>query len=76
MSSPQVIVHRCGDGDRWDLLAWKYYGDASLFAAIIMANPTIPIAPVLKAGQTLMIPIIRRQSVVSSDLPPWKRIAS
>jgi len=28
VSNPQFITHISANGDRWDLLAWNYYGDA------------------------------------------------
>jgi phage tail protein X len=71
--SPQAFTHICSDGDRWDLLAWNYYGDATLLGLIVMANPAIPIEPVLSAGMTVMVPVLQIASVLTSDLPPWKR---
>ena len=29
MSAPQFIQHLTYAGERWDLLAWQYYGDPS-----------------------------------------------
>ena len=52
--SSQFLTHISADGDRWDLLAWNYYGDATLFGPIVMANPAIPIEPVLAAGLTVV----------------------
>lgn len=37
-----------------------------------MANPGVPIEPVFEAGIALAIPIIQQQSVLATDLPPWK----
>jgi hypothetical protein len=37
-----------------------------------MANPGVPIEAVFEAGIALAIPIIQQQSVLVSDLPPWK----
>lgn len=76
MSSPQFITHISSNGDRWDLLAWNYYGDPTLFGPIVMANPGIPIEPVLSAGLTVIVPVLQKASVVAADLPPWKRAQS
>ncbi len=73
MSSPRFINHISSDGDRWDLLAWKFYGDPTLFGPIVMANPLIPIEPVLSAGLTVVVPVLQKASVVTADLPPWKQ---
>jgi phage tail protein X len=76
VSNPQLLKHISSDGDRWDLLAWNYYGDPTLFGPIVMANPNIPIEPVLAAGLTVVIPVLQKVSVVAADLPPWKRAQS
>ena len=73
MSNPQFITHISSDGDRWDLLAWNYYGDPTLFGPIVMANPAILIEPVLSAGLTVVIPVLQKASVTTVNLPPWKR---
>ena len=73
MTNAQIITHISADGDRWDLLAWHYYGDPTIYSPIVMANPRIPIEPVLSAGIKIMIPVLRKSIVVTADLPPWKR---
>lgn len=60
--------------DRWDLIAWRHYGDPYAFEAIIAANPTVPIAAVLPAGIRLAIPLRAQQPMQQAQLlPPWKR---
>ena len=39
MSAPQFIEHVTYGGERWDLLAWQYYGDPTNYSIIIMAIP-------------------------------------
>jgi phage tail protein X len=70
--SGQVIVHITTAGERWDLLAWRYYGDATDYSPIIVANPNVPIEPVLDAGISIAVPILQKSNVVAADLPPWK----
>ncbi len=72
MSAPQFIQHVTCAGERWDLLAFQYYGDPTNYEVIIMANPLVPIEPVFEAGIVIAIPIIQQQSVLTIDLPPWK----
>lgn len=60
-------------GDRWDIIAYKAYGDATKFSGIIEANPFIPKTAVLQSGLTIYIPLIDRPQLNSSLLPPWKR---
>ncbi len=60
------------DGDRWDLLADRAYGDPRLMTPLIRANPDIPIRPVLPGGLVVLAPVLER--VTTSDAaPPWKR---
>jgi phage tail protein X len=61
------------DGERWDLLAWLYYGDPTAYSTIVMANPQVPIAPVLDPGVILYIPIVPTTSSPALPLPPWSQ---
>jgi len=63
------------EGDTWPLVAYKAYGEAMDMAAIVDANPSVKIDPVLPAGIVLRIPSREVPGeVVSLDrLPPWKR---
>jgi len=62
-------------GDRWDTIAFKAYGDATLINGIIEANPTIVISPILEAGTRVIVPILEQGDIqINSELlPPWKR---
>ena len=73
MATSQFILHVTSAGERWDLLAWQYYGDASLYTPIIMANPQTPIEPVFEAGIKIAIPILSVQRSSTTNLPPWSR---
>lgn len=72
MQGAQYIVHVTKAGERWDLLAWRYYGDPTDYQTIIMANPGVTIEPVFEAGISLAVPIVQKSTVISVDLPPWK----
>lgn len=67
------ITHITRDGDRYDLLADRYYGDVARMPDIIEANPHAPIAGVLPSGITLAIPVIEVAADTAEELPPWKR---
>ncbi len=69
----QSITHITSAGERWDLLAWRYYGDATAYSPIIMANPAIPIESVFSAGLVIAIPLLQLGAPRNVDLPPWKR---
>lgn len=61
------------DGDRWDLIAYKYYKNPTMYEEIIKANPNVPIETILPAGINLKIPILEESSTIKFDLPPWKK---
>jgi phage tail protein X len=69
------ITHITVAGERWDSLAWQYYGDATLISPIIQANPEVPIEAVFEAGLLIGVPLLIENPTVqtSADLPPWKR---
>jgi len=60
------------DGDRWDLIAYDYYGDATLYEPIITANPDVPITPILPSGLKLQIPVRDDTDEITFTLPPWR----
>lgn len=60
------------EGDRWDLIAYDFYGDATMYEPIIVANPEVPIIPILPSGIKLKIPVIEIKNIIE-ELPPWKR---
>jgi phage tail protein X len=67
------LRHVTTDGERWDHLAYRYYGDALAYERIIAANPDIPMMLELPGGLELAIPVIDAVSTITSlDLPPWK----
>jgi phage tail protein X len=62
-------------GDRWDTIALKAYGDASQINPIIDANPSVAIVISFEGGVRLVVPIIEiSASTDKSLLPPWKRV--
>lgn len=62
-------------GDRWDTIAYKAYGDATIVKPIIDANKEVYLTEILPAGRRILVPIIENEEVtISADmLPPWKR---
>ncbi|WP_173647458.1 tail protein X [Pseudomonas lactis] len=67
-----LLTHITTEGERWDQLAWQYYGDAHRYLPIVQANPHVPITAALPAGLILAIPLLE-QVAVTEDLPPWMR---
>lgn len=58
-------------GDRWDTVAYKAYGNSLLLHRIIMANPDVATQSLLPSGIDLYIPILT-DPATGEDLPPWK----
>lgn len=77
MNAIDCIEHITVEGDRWDTLAWRYYGDPMAYGRIIEANPALDISTILPSGQVVLVPILplaeTRQALQDEDLPPWKR---
>lgn len=65
------------EGDRWDTVARKAYGDETAFKKIKEANPFIPSTVVFEGGVQLLVPIIENNTITKQEfLPPWKRQVS
>lgn len=60
------------DSDRWDLIAYRFYANATMYEPIITANPEVKITPILPAGLKLKIPVIETQNTIEFELPPWR----
>lgn len=71
----EYLEHITSAGERWDTLAWEYYGDAAQMSPIIEANPQLRILPALSAGLVVRIPVLEDDdlALTEEDLPPWKR---
>lgn len=75
----RIVFETTRPGDRWDLIAFRMYGDATRYREIIDANrhlfatdPLAPIPTVLAAGIELRIPILE-DATSPEDVPPWRR---
>lgn len=74
MAVIEVIEHITREGDRWDLLAWEYYGDATQYERIVAANNMVMIDPILPSGIIINIPVIDEpvpELDETEELPPW-----
>lgn len=60
-------------GDMWDLISYKVYGDVRFMDVLIAANPDYNKVLVFSDGVVLDVPEVEL-SVVSDNLPPWKKI--
>jgi len=70
----EYLEYTTQQDDRWDLIAYRFYGDATRYEPIVRANPHVAIRPTLPAGETLRVPVLEASDAVpSAELPPWKR---
>ncbi len=69
-----TLTHHTASGDRWDLLADHYYGNPTLLAPLLRANPQSAHIPILPEGLTLTIPVLEEAETDSdaSDHSPWR----
>jgi phage tail protein X len=68
------LTHITTEGERWDLIAWRYYRDVTKIPLLVDANPHAPIRETLPRGMTLLVPVIEPDQTASQEeLPPWKR---
>ncbi len=77
MKAIDCIEHVTVEGERWDTLAWRYYGDPLAYGRIIEANPALDIRSTLPSGQVVLVPVLplaeASQALQDEELPPWKR---
>ncbi len=77
--SQEYFEHITKPGDRWDLIAYDYYGDAKLIKPLLRANPNLlgkpdrPAPLVFDAGVQLRVPVLPEDEIAANQLPPWKR---
>ena len=61
-------------GDMWDSIAYKVFGDRSYTGRLMRLNPAYKDYFIFPAGITLTLP---EKTVTLSDLlPPWKQVSS
>ncbi len=61
-------------GDTFDLLALRNYGEEQLSSVIIEENPDYADVLIFEQGIILQIPIIENAETPET-LPPWRRLA-
>ena len=67
------VEYITNQGERWDTVAYKAYGDPMLFPHIAEANRGIPLDVVFIDGIRLRVPVLDGVSIDTNLLPPWKR---
>lgn len=57
-------------GDCWDAIAYRLWGDERLFAPLVAANPDHLDTVVFPAGVELRVPAAPDRTI-KTELPPW-----
>lgn len=67
--------HTVREGDRWDTIAYQWYGDASVYPKLIKDNPHLSITGDLRAGELVYLrtDLDANTNTVTEDVPPWLR---
>lgn len=60
-------------GDMWDLISYKVYGDVRFTDVLIAANPRYNKILVFSASIELDAPEVEER-VTADSLPPWKQV--
>ena len=61
-------------GDKWDGIAYKVYGDTKFTDVLLEANIEYRNVFIFSAGVVLEVPEVETR-ITSDDLPPWKRVS-
>lgn len=57
-------------GDAWDAIAYRLWGEERFFMALVTANPEHLDVVIFEAGVRLKVPPMPER-VVKTELPPW-----
>ena len=63
-------VYSTIQGDVWDMIAFKVYGDTDLTYLLLDANPAYVKTTIFDSGVLLTVPEAPEET--TSDLPPWR----
>ncbi|WP_274528331.1 tail protein X [Paenibacillus piscarius] len=66
-----MITYNTLQGDTWDGVAFKLYGNAQLMTLLINANPIHASTVVFSGNLVLNVPDMPAEA--SNTLPPWRR---
>lgn len=64
-------TYTTSQGDTWDMISYKVYGNEKHVDKLIQANLLYKETIIFKANVKLNIPEV--QTIQQSSLPPWKR---
>jgi phage tail protein X len=68
-ASPQFLAYVTTMDDRWDLIAWRAYGDPTKISELVLANNTVAISPVLPQGIEIYCPLLAPPAPAAGSTP-------
>jgi len=68
--TPNTETYTTLQGDAWDAIAYRLWGEERLFMALVDANPEHVDVVIFSAGVKLRIPS-KPENYVATELPPW-----
>lgn len=68
------MAYTTKQGDTWDIISYRVYGDEGNLSALIAANPQHAAVTIFSGGVELQTPVVQATATVQG-LPPWKRNA-
>lgn len=68
-----ITQYTTKEGERWDTVAFKAYGDPLKIKEIADANPNVPLRDIIPTNTVLNVPVIPEPTLDETLLPPWKR---
>ena len=68
-----MAVTTTRQGDTWDILAKRLYGDEHYMEELVNANLNHRKTVVFSYGVRIVVPEIETKNDAANDLPPWKR---
>lgn len=63
-------TYKTMQGDTWDIIAYKMYGDERLMSKLINANPEVADIVIFSAGT--IVYLVDEPVNTPQSLPPWK----
>ncbi len=63
--------YRTIQGDAWDAIAYRLWGEERFMADLIRANPDLADTLVFPAGVVLSVPAVDASARLPKQLPPW-----
>ncbi|MRN51994.1 tail protein X [Paenibacillus monticola] len=66
-----MIVYKTVQGDTWDGISYKVYGQANLMTLLLNANPGHAGTVILSGNISLTVP--DKPADASETLPPWRK---